>query len=71
MVKLAITPNSKSGFLGSNPSGGVMWHRGASGLGTPLIREGTLVQIQSVLFKIVVRECCSDGGRALDCKSNT
>jgi hypothetical protein len=23
MVKLAITPNSKSGFLGSNPSGGV------------------------------------------------
>ena len=23
MVKLAITPNSKSGFLGSSPSGGV------------------------------------------------
>ncbi len=50
MVKLAITPNSKSGFLGSSPSGGVIaWHRGASGLGTPLIREDTLVQIQSVL----------------------
>ena len=34
MVKLAITPNSKSGFLGSSPSGGVtivVWECGKVG----------------------------------------